>query len=128
MIGTTLPTEEAGVVGVIDPDNHSTGTQTSAWIATTAVIASAARCGPRRMAANAPPTKWTLVPPGIGRFNICAAKMAAAVTPRSGARGPSSAPAERRAAIARVTRDARAAIAATQRSRYPSRTCIDRCG
>jgi len=32
MIGTTLPTEEVGVVGAIDPDNHSTGTQTSAWI------------------------------------------------------------------------------------------------
>jgi len=32
MIGTTLPTEEAGIAGVIDPDAYSTGTQTTGWI------------------------------------------------------------------------------------------------
>jgi hypothetical protein len=32
MVATCLPSEAAGIVGVVDPDAYSTGTQTTGWI------------------------------------------------------------------------------------------------
>ena len=56
--------------------------KTMACRATTAVKATTAAQGPRTMAASAAPIRWPDVPPATGKFNICAANMNAAMTPK----------------------------------------------
>ena len=64
--------------------------KSSPWTAITAVMTSIPAHGPKRMAANAPPSRCPEVPPATGKLIICAAKMKAAMMPIRGTwRSPS---------------------------------------
>lgn len=79
--------------------------------------------GPRSTAANTPPRKYPEVPPAMGKFNIWAAKMNAAVTPMRGMVCSSPSLAERLAAIPMAAADTAPNEIQVFASREPSGMC-----